>query len=175
MIPFSVFAYLPAMNQENILHLIREFIWWIITGMIAYAILYPVTSKIDYTYLQINVVFIAVTFTYFRWSISFKSLPFLRPTWIRFLIFTLNFVLFFYLMQYEQKFILKLDNFYTEDLGFPKVILYDDLKRDLFSYLSKEILLFGTGSLAMIAAFQLRLIVSYFQYYQHQASRMLED
>lgn len=175
MILFSVFAYLPAMNQENILHFIREFIWWVLTGMVAFAILYPVTTKIDYTYLNINVVFIVVTLTYFRWSISFKSLPFLHPNWVRFLIFTLNIVLFFYLMQHEQKFILKLDNFYTEDLGFPKIILYDDLKRDLFSYLSKEILLFGTGSLVMIIAFQMRLIVSYFQYYRHEASRMLED
>lgn len=143
--------------------------------MLVYAVLYPVTSKIDYTYWPINAAFIFVCITYFRWSITFKSLPFLRPTWLRFLIFTFNFVLFVYFMQYEQKFILKLDNFYTEDLGFPKIILYDEIKRDLFNYLSKELLLFGTGSLVVIVAFQLRLIVSYFQYYKHQASRMLED
>jgi hypothetical protein len=78
-------------------------------------------------------------------------------------------------MGYEQKFIGMADNFYTEDFGFPKIILYEEVKRNMFKYLYREIVMFGTGSLLMIVAFQLRLIVSYWQYYKHQANILLQD
>jgi len=163
------------LSREAFYSLIRELVWLLLTAMITYALLYPVTTKLDYLYTSVNALFIFVALTYFRWSVTFKSLPFLRPAWIRFLVFTLNFTLFFYLMHNEQKLIAKLDNFYIEDLGFPKIIMYDDVKEELFRYLLNEIVLFGTGSLVMIVAFQLRLIISYWQYYKHQASRMMED
>lgn len=162
-------------TRENLLIAIKESVWLTITAMITYAVLYPVISKLDYLYTSVNAAFIFVALTYFRWSITFRSLPFLRPTWIRFLLFTANFVLFIYLMYSEQKLLGRLDDFYLEDFGFPKMIMYDDVKRELFNYLFNEITLFATGSLIMIAAFQLRLIVSYWQYYKYQATRMLED
>ena len=74
-----------------------------------------------------------------------------------------------------QKFIGLADNFYIEDFGFPKVIIYEDMKRELFDYLYNELVLFGTGALVMLSAFQVRLIISYWQYYKHAASRMMED
>ena len=162
-------------SQENILGSVREIIWWLLTACITYAILYPISSKLYYLYIEIHAAFIFVTLTYFRWSISFRSLLFLRPAWVRFLFFTANLVLFVYFMQYEYKLIAKIDNFFMEDFGFPKTIMYEDVRQELFSYISNTILLFGTGSLITIIAFQLRLIVSYWQYYKHQASRMLED
>jgi hypothetical protein len=73
------------------------------------------------------------------------------------------------------KFVALADNFYTEDFGFPKVILYDDVKQELFKYLYNELIFSGTASVVMLAAFEVRLIISYWQYYKHQASRMLED
>ena len=166
---------LTLFTRENFLALLKETLWWIITAMITYALLYPITTAIYYLYTDIHAAFIFVSLTYFRWSITFKQLPFLRPAWIRFLLFTANFVLFIYLMQYEQTLIGKLDNFFTEDFGFPRVIMYDDVKQELFKYLTAEILLFATGSLVMIAAFQLRLTISYWQYYKHATTRMLED
>ena len=161
--------------RENILHFIKEMIWLGLTAMATYLILYPVISQLDYLYAVVNAAFIFVALTYFRWSITFRSLPFLRPTWIRFLLFTASMVLFFFLLQSEQKLLGRLDDFYLEDFGFPKVIMYDDVKRELFSYLSAEIVISSTASLIMIAAFELRLIISYWQYYKHETSRMLED
>jgi hypothetical protein len=38
-----------------------------------------------------------------------------------------------------------------------------------------EIVLFSTGSLVTLSAFQIRLIISYWQYYKHQANMLLED
>ncbi len=84
-------------------------------------------------------------------------------------------MLFFYLLHYEQRLITLADNFYTEDFGFPKVILFDADKQRLFKYLYSEIVFFGTGSLVLTAAFQFRLIISYWQYYKHQADARLQD
>ena len=162
-------------TRENLFHFIREATWLTITAMVIYAILYPITSKIDFIYWKINVFFIFIALTYFRWSITFKSLPFLRPSVLRFLLFSVNLSLFIYIMYNLQKFIGLADNFYIEDFGFPKVIMYEDMKKDLFEYLYNELVLFGTAALVMLSAFQLRLILSYWQYYNHAASRMLED
>ena len=162
-------------TKENLLYLIKELIWLTITALVIYAVLYPITSKIDFIYWRINALLIFITLTYFRYSTTFKSLPFLRPALVRFLLFTVNLSLFLYVAHYEQKFVSMADNFYTEDFGFPKIILYDDIKRHLFKYLYTEIVLFGTGSLIMISAFQIRLIISYWQYYKHQANARLQD
>jgi hypothetical protein len=161
--------------RENILHFIKELIWLVITALVTYAFLYPIINQLYYLYTAINAAFIFVALTYFRWSVTFRSLPFLRPTWIRFLLFTGNLVLFFYLMHNEQRLIIRLDDFFLEDFGFPKVIMYEDVKQRLFSYMTGELVFFATASLVMIAAFEVRLIISYWQYYKHEASRMLED
>ncbi len=162
-------------NRENLLYFIKETLWLTLTAMAIYAILYPIISKLDFIYWKINVFFIFLTLTYFRWSVTFRSLPFLRPSVIRFVLFTLNLSLFIYIMHNLQKFIGLADNFYIEDFGFPKVIIFEDQKRELFDYLYNELVFFGTGALIMLSAFQLRLIISYWQYYKHAASRMLED
>ncbi len=162
-------------SKENLLQFIKEFTWLAITGLLIYAILYPITSKLDYIYWKINVFFIFITITYFRWSITFRSIPFLKPAVVRFALFTVNLSLFIYIMSNLQKFIGLADNFYIEDFGFPKTIIFEDVKRELFDYLYSELVFFGTGALIMLSAFQLRLIISYWQYYKHAASRMLED
>ena len=162
------------LNRQNLLQLLKEALWLAITAMAIYAILYPITSKIDYIYWKINSLFIFVTLTYFRYSLTFKSLPFLRPSWLRFILFTLNLSLFIYIMSNEQKLISLADNFYIEDFGFPKTIMFEPVKIQMFKYLYKELVVFGTGSLIMLSAFQLRLILSYWQYYKHQANTLLE-
>jgi hypothetical protein len=72
-------------SREKTYHLIREIIWLLITAIIINMVMLPITSKIDYIYWRINTFFIFVAVTYFRYSVTFKSLPFLRPAWIRFL------------------------------------------------------------------------------------------
>lgn len=143
--------------------------------MAIYVIMYPVISKLYYLYWQVNVLFVFISLTYFRWSVTFKSLPFLKPAVIRFVLFTVNLSLFIFILHYLQKFIGLADNFYLEDFGFPKVIMYEDVKRDLFDYLYTELVLFGSAALIMLSAFQVRLIISYWQYYQHAANRLMED
>ncbi|MBL0310006.1 MAG: hypothetical protein IPP77_10090 [Bacteroidetes bacterium] len=162
------------LTRANILHLVKELIWLILTGILVHALMYPITSKMDFIYWKIFGTFIFISLTYFRYSILFKTLPFLRPTWIRFLLFVINLTLFMFLMYHEQKLLLLYQNFYTEDFGFPKIIFYDEVKEGVFKYLYLMLTLFGTGSLIMISAFQSRLIISYWQYYKHQADNLMD-
>lgn len=163
------------LNKENSFHFIREIVWLLITVLVIYIVLFPITSKIDFIYWRINAFFIFTAFTYFRYAITFKSLPFLRPSWVRFLLFTVNLSLFIFIAQNEQKLISMADNFYIEDFGFPHVFINELAKRELFKYLYTEIVFFSTGSLITLSAFQIRLIISYWQYYKHQANALLED
>lgn len=162
------------LTRENLYHLIKELSWLAITALIVYAILYPITSKMDFIYWKIFSLFIFITLTYFRYSILFKSLPFFKPAPVRFLVFAINFSLFIYLMYHEQKLLLLYQNFFTEDFGFPKVIFYDEVKEQVFRYLYLLLTLFGTGSLVMLSAFQVRLIISYWQYYKHRADSLMD-
>ena len=142
-------------SKENWYYFFREILWLAITALVIYLLLFPITSKVYFIYWKINVFFIFLTITYFRYATTFKSLPFLKPSWIRFILFAVN--------------------FYLEDFGFPKVFITESVKRDLFKYMYTEIVLFSTGSLITLSAFQLRLILSYWQYYKHQANLLLED
>ena len=162
-------------SKENWYYFFREILWLAITALVIYLLLFPITSKVYFIYWKINVFFIFLTITYFRYATTFKSLPFLKPSWIRFILFAVNFTLFIYIAYYEQKLISLADNFYLEDFGFPKVFITESVKRDLFKYMYTEIVLFSTGSLITLSAFQLRLILSYWQYYKHQANLLLED
>ena len=150
-------------------------LWLTITAMLVYVVLYPIISKIDYLYWKINAFFVFLSITYFRYSVTFKSLPFLRPSWIRFILFAINLSLFIYIAQNEQKLMSMADNFYIEDFGFPKVFISDTVKMNFFKYLYTEIVFFATASLITLSAFQIRLIISYWQYYKHQANMLLED
>lgn len=162
-------------RKEFFFHLVREILWLGITAMLAVAVIYPITQKIDFIYWKVNTLFIFVTLTYFRYSVTFRSLAFLKPAEIRFLLFTVNLCMFFYILGNEQKLLAMADNFYVEDFGFPKVFMYENVKASLFKYMYKELVFFGTGSLLMIAAFEMRLIISYWQYYKHKADIRLQD
>lgn len=164
-------------TTENILHFVRELVWWIFSAAISFAVLYPVVQKVDYFYYPVNFAFVFVALTYLRWALTLRSLPFLHPGIVRFLLFTFNLSLFIFFMQQEQKFIGLLDIFYTEDFGIPKqyVIFYDDVKTDFFKYLRTELIFSSTTALIAIAALNLRLIISWWQFYKHKAAVMLEE
>lgn len=162
-------------TKESLLHLLREALWLTITAAVSYAVLYPITSKMDFIYYKTTFAFVFVTLTYFRWAMMIKSLPFFRPGAVRFLLFTANLSLFIFFASREQKFLGLMDNFYTEDFGFPKVILFDDDKAALLKYIYNIVVFFGTGSLIMILALNVRIIIAWWQFYKYKASALLDD
>jgi hypothetical protein len=158
-------------SKENIFHFAKELIWWAITLMIAFAVVYPIYQKIDYMFLKMNMFFVFLAITYFRWTVSIRNLPFLQPVWTRFALFALNVSLFVYLMGEEQKFLMRIDNFFVEDFGMAWKELSMVEAEKLMRYIYTEIVLFGTGALIMIFLFNARIIISAWQFYKYKADK----
>ncbi len=162
--------------KENVLQIVREGLWLIITAALSFAVLYPITEKLDpFIYYNTTFAFVFVTITYFRWSMMIKSLPFFRPGVVRFLLFTINLSLFIFFASRLQKYLGLMDNFYTEDFGFPKVILFDEDKIVLMKYIYNVMVFFGVGSLIMIVALNLRIIIAWWQFYKYKANMLMDD
>lgn len=166
---------MSLLTKENAYHFAKELIWTVITLLIAYAVVYPVCEKLDYIYYKMNMFFVFLSLTYFRWTVTFRSLPFMRPVWVRFMFFAVNVSLFVYVMGQEQRFLMLIDNFFIEDFGVAWVALTPDETQWLFRYIYTEIVLFGTGSLIMIFMFNARLIISAWQFYKYKADKVLSD
>lgn len=158
-------------SKENVFHFAKELIWWVITLMIAFAVVYPILQKIDYIFIKMNMFFVFLTITYFRWTVSIRHLPFLQPVWVRFALFALNVSLFVFLMGEEQKFLMRVDNFFVEDFGMAWKAMSLVEAEKLLKYIYNEIVLFGTSALIMIFLFNARIIVSAWQFYKHKADR----
>lgn len=162
-------------TKENAFHFAKELIWMAITILIAYAVVYPICQKIDYIQFKMNMFFVFLSLTYFRWTINIRNLPFLQPVWTRFALFAINVSLFVYLMGEEQKFLMLIDNFFISEFGPAKKVLTGDETQWLFRYIYTEIVLFGTGTLIMIFMFNARIIVSAWQFYRYKADKVLSD
>lgn len=158
-------------SKINLFHFFKEMLWWTITLLIAYAVVYPICQQIDYMYLKMNMFFVFLAITYFRWTISIRNLPFLQPVWVRFLLFAVNVSLFVYLMGEEQKFLMRVDNFFVEDFGLAWKELSLVQAEKLMRYIYTEIVLFGTGALIMIFIFNARIIISAWQFYKYKADK----
>jgi len=152
------------MNQFKALTILKEALWICITLCVTYIVLYPIDQKIDYTFYWPNFLFVALSILYFRWATTFNDLPFLRHSWVRFALFVFNINIFVYLLSTERNLLSVVDDFYVLSIGFPKVIMYEEVKEQLFKYLQTEVILFGTASLTLNVALQIRIIVSYWQF-----------
>lgn len=162
-------------SKENMLALVKELVWIAITLLIAAAVLYPIYTRIQYNFYLSNIAFIFLSITYFRWTLTLRSLPFLRPAWARFIVFAINVNLFIVLMQQEQSMLMFIDDYDIKAFGWPKVIMYDEVIQYLFRYIYRLVTLFGTASLILLVVFNLRLIVSWWQFYKYKANTLLED
>jgi hypothetical protein len=152
-------------NKQLIFSLIKEVLWWLLTAMIVYAGLYPIVSIIDYKFVYLHAFFIIITVSYFRFSLGLKSVPYLRLSWVRYLLFTLNFILVFFIIKKEQELFRLFDSFETHDFGYPQqnVFMTPETKLRLFDYLKLSVNFFGTGAMLMTIALQLRIILSYWK------------
>lgn len=150
--------------MEKILIAVKEVLWCMLTAGACVLILYPIDKQLYYTYYAENFFFIFLALTLFRYVLFFNSIPFFKPVWVRFLLFVFNINIFVYITSIERTLLSIVDDFNMQDFGFPKVIMYDSVKEALFSYLYKEIVFFSTATLVLIVVFQLRLLISYWQF-----------
>ena len=158
-------------------YLLRELAWVGLTAAGSAAVLYPIVEKLDFLYYPQFFLFVFVSLQYFRWTLTLRSLPFLRPVLVRFGLFSVNLILAVYIINQEQKFLGLMNNYFVEDFGFLKqgVFMFDDVRQELMRYIYTIIVLFGTGSALMIAAFNVRLLISWWQFYKYKAGVLMDE
>ena len=147
--------------QKVFLEIAKESLWWLITGIIAYLILLPITSKVQYKEFVMNMVFLVITMNYFRYAVYLRSIYVLRSKWLRFAIGVFNVNFFVYTLRRFQGFMFIYDSYTIDDLGKPLHALAPETIYPLFRYFYLEITLTISACLVLTAAFTVRLVLTY--------------
>lgn len=154
-----------------------EIFVWIITIVIAFALLFPVMSEIDYKYDWFNILQLIIIITYFRWIVYFDRVVLFENTWIKMISIPLLIISGFALVNTGQYVILLLENQNLIDIvknvhnipAMSQLELYN-----LYQYIH-NLLIFTTwisGGISVILA--IRIIASYIGYKSEKLSKYLE-
>jgi hypothetical protein len=138
--------------------LILELIWWIVTGLVAAAVILPIISNLtSYPFLISNVVFIAVFITLTRYVFLLQH-TFLAKAQVLKVIITLVSVPFIFML------IEGLSNFqnYLDEEGLEKFLplMKIENQKGMINYIKSEMIFFGTGSIIVAILFPFRMTLS---------------
>ncbi len=154
------------MNQQSKgkLLFLLEFMWWIFTAIIVFAVLYPILSAFDqFPFLWQNILFIVVFITLTRYIFLLKH-TFLAPyKVIKIIFFFASIPFVFFLVSQLHGFQVFLDEQGQEVLfGQPHVLnaIDPDDQINLMSYIRKEMLFFGVGSIIVAVLWPFRMLIS---------------
>ena len=151
-------------NRINTLKSVRELIFWFASFAICFVLLYPVTSKIEFTYLWISLLFILVSLHYFRYTLVFKEVILFRKPWFRIVFFFVNIHLFIYILFRIQNFNVIFDTYDISEFSTRiKQTMNLHQQSKLLEYLRLLLYISGISSLVFIIALNSRIIISYFQ------------
>ena len=146
------------MNKEQSLTLRMELVWWIITAVIAFAVLFPIMKNVDeYPFLFPNLLFIIVFITFARYIFLLKHTFLANRQILKVVIFFLCLPLFAYLVNELTSVRTFLDEQGIEILV--EKLTYDD-HWGFTNYVKTEMYFFGAASLVVTALLPLRLLLS---------------
>jgi hypothetical protein len=153
-----------ANNKQIVtLEILKEILWLCISVLIAFVLMYPITSRVHYSMLWLNGLFLVVGMTYFRYAIMLRTVYVLRSKWVRFLILLFNLNFFVFVLRQEQNFMTIYDSYTIDDLGKPIHPLPLEQVDQLFRYFFTEINFAVVACLGMTAALSIRFVLSYWK------------
>lgn len=135
-----------------------EMTWWLITAILAIAILLPIYLEVtDYLYLGDNLLFIVAFITLTRLIFFLKYTLFANNKKIKIAMFFLCLLIVFILIQKVNQF-----QIYIDENGMESIVknVSHDQQAGLLSYIRKEMLFFGVGSAISAILLPLQLIKS---------------
>ena len=138
--------------------LLLELMWWVATALLCLLILFPILQKTNqYPFTWINILFVVVFVTLFRYIFSLKYTWLARRQYLKITLVFLCIPLVFNMINNVNYFVTHIDDFsYEAYLGH----LEQDVRNKLEIYIRSEMLLFGVGSAIMSALFPFRLLIS---------------
>jgi cation transport ATPase len=153
------------MEQQRKLSLILELVFWILTTIVTFGVLYQVFSNFnDFPFLLENILVIVVFITYTRYLFLWKHTIFSRSTIVRTLILVTAIPLIFYMVQSVNGFQSYLDDYgYDAFMDLLKAPLSTDRKTSLLKYIRSEFVFFSTGAIIVGVLLPIRMVISFWR------------
>ena len=146
------------LNTMNTSKIKLELIWWAFTGIIAFAVLFPILNKMsDYPFLIINIIFVIVFITFTRYIFLLKHTFLGKQQILKAALIFLSIPLTFYLISSLNYFQTILDEEGIETIL--SSIPYEN-RGSLAEYIRNEMIFFGVGSIITSILFPFRMIIS---------------
>lgn len=146
------------MSDHKTLALRLEIIFWILTALVAFGVLYPITSRVQhYPFLTTNIIYIITFITVTRYIFLLQH-TFLARRQILKVALVFAFIPFiFYLVQELNYF-----QTYLDEEGMDTIVgnLPYGRRDDMARYIHSQLLLFAVGSIISSVLFPFRLIIS---------------
>jgi len=139
-------------------HFILEAIWWVVTLLITFAVLFPVYSNLEeYPFLITNIVFIVVFITLTRYIFFLKHTVLARAQVVKIVIVLVSVPILFIMIEGLSNF----QNFLDEE-GLDKFIPNMELEnqKEMINYIRSEMMFFGVGAIIVGIIFPFRMILS---------------
>ena len=138
--------------------IILELIWWVVTAIVAAAVLIPILNSLDgYPFLTSNIVFIVVFITMTRYVFLLKHTILAKAELVKVGIVLVSIPFIFLLIE-------GLSNFqnYLDEEGLDKFmpLLNLDKQQDMINYIKSEMLFFGVGAIIVAIVFPVRMVIS---------------
>lgn len=135
-----------------------EFLWWVVTAIVAFAVLYPIVSSLTtYPFLISNLVFIVVFITLTRYAFLLEHTILAKAQLIKVGIVLISVPIIFLLIE-------GLSNFqnYLDEEGLDKFLplMNIDSQQGMINYIKSEMLFFGVGAIIIAILFPIRMVIS---------------
>lgn len=149
------------MEKQKRLYIRLEVIWWIVTLLILIGILFPIyKTQAKYPFWILNTVFVIVFITISRYIFLLKYTFLATRQWLKVAVAILSIPLFIYLLDEFNFFRVIADEIGVEEI-------FDHLslegQTNMSSYVKKEMLFFGSGSLICSILLPLRMLISFWR------------
>lgn len=153
---------------------IKTALWVVIAIIIALAFQLPMLWHGEYTFIIPNLLIIIVTILYFRNAFDFKSIKLHYSNWARYLIFSFNIFLFIFILNRVEVLLGHIDSMAINKLIISKEYLSMNESSKLLNYINTEYFLFSISSFAAIAAYNIRILTSFWKRTKIKSERKIE-
>jgi hypothetical protein len=138
----------------------QEVVWWLVSVVLAWAVVYPITSQADFNYAFPNFLIVVLSFNYLRYIITFTKLWFLKPKPVRIGWFLLNMYVFIFILNRLEVALVAVDSYAVYEI-FSNHSLNPNNERNLLKYFESQYVLFSVASFLGIAGYNFRLLASF--------------
>jgi hypothetical protein len=150
-------------RQYIFLEIVKELIWWIISAVVATAIMLPLISKLHYKPMWINGTLIVIALTYFRYCVFLRTTYILQWKWVRFALVVFNVNFFVFVLRKMQSFMYLYDSFTLDAIGTPLKTLAPEDVDPLFRYFFDEINLTCVAAMSLSIVLIIRIIMAHWK------------